>query len=91
MCNALDRVNAFCIWRIIDSHMSPTSSLIFFSTSFEQPLRTSDDVILIDLVLIIIIIITITIIIIIIIIIIITIILILILIRKSGSEIRTFR
>ena len=36
MCNELDRI-AFCIWRIIDSHLSPTSSLIFFSTSFEQP------------------------------------------------------
>ena len=41
MCNELDRVNAFCIWRIIDSHLSPTSSLIFFWTSFEQPPRTS--------------------------------------------------
>ena len=40
MCNELDRI-AFCIWRIIDSHLSPTSSLIFFSTSFEQPPRTS--------------------------------------------------
>ena len=40
MCNELDRM-AFCIWRIIDSHLSPTSSLIFFSTSFEQPPRTS--------------------------------------------------
>ena len=40
MCNELDGM-AFCIWRIIDSHLSPTSSLIFFSTSFEQPPRTS--------------------------------------------------
>ena len=40
MCSELDRI-AFCIWRIIDSHLSPTSSLIFFSTSFEQPPRTS--------------------------------------------------
>ena len=40
MCNELDKI-AFCIWRIIDSHLSPTSSLIFFSTSFEQPPRTS--------------------------------------------------
>ena len=40
MCNELDRI-AFCIWHIIDSHLSPTSSLIFFSTSFEQPPRTS--------------------------------------------------
>ena len=29
------------IWRIIDSHSSPTSSFIFCSTSFEQPPRTS--------------------------------------------------
>ena len=35
MCNELDRI-AFCIWRIIDSHLSPTSSFIFCSTSFEQ-------------------------------------------------------
>ena len=40
MCDELERI-AFCIWRIIDSHLSPTSSLIFFSTSFEQPPRTS--------------------------------------------------
>ena len=40
MCNELDRI-AFCIWRIIDSHLSPTSSLMFFSPSFEQPPRTS--------------------------------------------------
>ena len=29
MCNELERI-AFCIWRIIDSHLSPTSSLIFY-------------------------------------------------------------
>ena len=42
MYNELDRI-AFCIWRIpvIDSHLSPTSSFIFYSTSFEQPPRTS--------------------------------------------------
>ena len=40
MCNELDRI-AFCIWRIIDSHLSPTSSFIFYSTSFEKPPRTS--------------------------------------------------
>ena len=40
MCNEQERI-AFCIWRLIDSHLSPTSSLIFFSTSFEQPPRTS--------------------------------------------------
>ena len=40
MCNQLDRI-AFCIWRITDSHLSPTSSLILFSTSFKQPPRTS--------------------------------------------------
>ena len=40
ICSELDRI-AFCIWRIIDSHLSPTSSFIFYSTSFEQPPRTS--------------------------------------------------
>ena len=40
MCNELDKI-AFCIWRIIYSHLSPTSSFLFCSTSFEQPLRTS--------------------------------------------------
>ena len=40
MCNELDKI-AFCIWRIIDSHLSPTSSFIFCSTSFEQPPGTS--------------------------------------------------
>ena len=51
MCNELDRM-AFCIWRIIDSHLSSTSSLIFFSASFEHsPKGIHDDVILIDLIL----------------------------------------
>ena len=41
MCNELNRI-AFCIWRIIDSLLSPTSSFAFCSTSaFEQPPRTS--------------------------------------------------
>ena len=40
MCNELDRI-AFCIWRIIDLHLSPTSSFIFCSISFEQSSRTS--------------------------------------------------
>ena len=40
MCNKVERI-AFCIWRIIDSHLSPTSSFIFCSTSFEQPPRIS--------------------------------------------------
>ena len=40
MCNELDRI-AFCIWRIIDPHLTPTNSFIFFSTSFEQPPKTS--------------------------------------------------
>ena len=40
VCDELDRI-AFCIWRIIDSHLSPTSSFIFCSTSFKQPPRTS--------------------------------------------------
>ena len=40
MCSELDRM-AFSVWRINDSHLSPTSSLIFFSTSLEQPPRTS--------------------------------------------------
>ena len=39
MCNELERM-AFCIWRITDLHLSPTSSFIFCSTSFEQPPRT---------------------------------------------------
>ena len=39
MCNEPDRI-AFCIWRLIDSHLSPTSSFIFCST-FKQPPRTS--------------------------------------------------
>ena len=34
MCNELDRI-VFCIWRIIDLHLSPTSSFIFCSTSFK--------------------------------------------------------
>ena len=51
MCNEQDRI-AFCIWCITDSHLSPTSSLIFFSTSFRTaPKDIHDDVILIDLVL----------------------------------------
>ena len=37
MCNELERI-AFCIWRIIDSNLSPTSSFIFCSTSFEKSL-----------------------------------------------------
>ena len=40
MRNELKRI-ACCICRKIDSHVSPTSSLIFCSTSFEQPPRTS--------------------------------------------------
>ena len=40
MCNELAKI-AFWIWRIIDSHLSPTSSCIFCSTSFEQPPGTS--------------------------------------------------
>ena len=39
MCNEQERI-AFCIWRLIDSHLSPTSSFIFCST-FKQPPRTS--------------------------------------------------
>ena len=39
MCNEQERI-AFCIWRLIDSHFSPTSSFIFCST-FKQPPRTS--------------------------------------------------
>ena len=40
MCNGLERID-FCIWRIIYSHLSPASSLIFCSTSFEQPSKIS--------------------------------------------------
>ena len=36
ICNELERI-AFCIWCIIDSHLSSTSSFIFCSTSFKQP------------------------------------------------------
>ena len=36
MCN-----DVICIWRTTDSHLSPTSSFIFCSASFEQPPRTS--------------------------------------------------
>ena len=51
MCNELDRI-AFYIWRIIDSHLSPTSSLIFFLNLFRTaPKDIHDDVILIDLIL----------------------------------------
>ena len=39
MCNEQERI-AFCIWRLIDSHLSPTSSFIFCS-AFKQPPRTS--------------------------------------------------
>ena len=40
MYNELDKTD-FCIWRIIDSQLSPTSSCIFCSNSFEQPPGTS--------------------------------------------------
>ena len=51
-CNELDRM-AFCIWRIIDSHLSPTSSLfnIFLNLFRTAPKDIHDDVILIDLIL----------------------------------------
>ena len=51
MINELDRM-AFCIWRIIDSHLSPTHELfnIFLNLFRTAPKDIHDDVILIDLI-----------------------------------------
>ena len=50
MCNELDRI-AFCIWRIIDSLLFPTSSYILLYLFRTASKDVHDDVILIDLVL----------------------------------------
>ena len=50
MCNELDRI-AFCIWRIIDSLLFPTSSYILLYLFRTASKDIHDDVILIDLVL----------------------------------------